>query len=586
MENNKLSIFPYDINKDDTHFVFFETDEFTIWVSLFIEGEFEKIYLVTLIEDLVFKFSENPNYSAKYIKKLIKETLRDFDDLKIEKDKENTSIYLSVLLTDYSNLIYVYMKDYNLKIIRSDEIFFKNEIITNEDVFASTEIFPLKENDEINVLINDIILTKVLINKINTKTKFKTNNIFLQYLFIFSILFIISYFILISMFVNKIYENIENEIKMININKDFNYENNNKIFINIEILLKRLDKKYLFLTRNNITKKEQYINKINIAKKNNEILKKVFEIKELSKILIKNREFLNAKNEYIKIKSKIEEVDNELLEYIEKDIREIDRLVIIQNDELFLTDDDLIKNIKIVDKLIGEYEKSYFDINILDLNEIKSKNQNRINEIKKVLDERNSKLDELIKNDILNAKVELEELIEGYSKLSLNLERESLEKRKIEIDEKIEYLKSEMNELFEKHKKYYDNKEYITSVSYLEKSLYFANLLNNQNKIKEIEGRIRLIYKQKKKDDDENKKIKPVNKEKLEFEIRKSIKLSIEKGDDYLKNNDFEKAYIEYKRALDSMPKVNYSKTTQNEVNKKIEYIKRKMGKKWWELWK
>ncbi|WP_064616793.1 hypothetical protein [Streptobacillus moniliformis] len=52
--------------------------------------------------------------------------------------------------------------------------------------------------------------------------------------------------------------------------------------------------------------------------------------------MIKNREFLKAKNEYINIRAKLEDVSPDLLLDINKDIDDLDKLIMEQNNELFL----------------------------------------------------------------------------------------------------------------------------------------------------------------------------------------------------------------------------------------------------------
>ncbi|CAM3082424.1 Tetratricopeptide repeat protein [Streptobacillus felis] len=266
----------------------------------------------------------------------------------------------------------------------------------------------------------------------------------------------------------------------------------------------------------------------------------------------------------------------------------MNRLLIIQNNELFLNNDDVIKSNDILENILKEYEKSFFNINIKDLEIYKERYKKNIDEIKLKLDNRYVNIEKLINDDIIKSLEEIKFLRDEYLKLGLKNEVEYLNRFEKEVDEKINILEEKMKNNFSQHNSYYNNKEYTTAISYLEKSLYFANLLNNEEKKKEIEGKIRLIYKKKKNIENENikKNEKTLDKEKLEFEIKKSIKLSIEKGDDYLKNDEYEKAFIEYKRALELMGKVNYSKNIRKEVEKKLQYINKKKDKKWWELWK
>ncbi|WP_064611212.1 hypothetical protein [Streptobacillus moniliformis] len=587
MDDRKLNILPCSINEKDTHFVYYETEEFTIWVSIFIEGEGKIELFDSLIEELIFRFTENSIFSAKYIKKLITEILSEFDDRIVVENTENSKIYLSCMLTDYCNVIYVYMKDYFFNIKRSNEIFFKNQIIENKDLIGYTELFPLKENDLIEIYIKDKKNVEFEILKTNQISKFINNNFFIKFLLLSLIVCIFGYFILSNVYINSNFKNIENMFDRINKNK-YNYPSNENILIKIEDKLRLMDNKYIYYSNKNVAKKEKLRNKISEEKKKNDIFKNVFEIKEKIKKMIKNREFLKAKNEYINIRAKLEDVSPDLLLDINKDIDDLDKLIMEQNNELFLIEEDIIKNTNILDNLIEKYKKSKFEIDIKDLEDKKNNNIKLLDDLKIKLDNRYLKIDDILEKNILEGLKEIIYLKNEYDKLKFSKEVEYLSKRELEISDKILNLENEMNELYNKHKKYYDIKEYTTAISFLEKALYYANLLHNNNKIKELEGRIRLIYKQKRKLELENKKKieNPKEKLRLENEIRQSIKLSIEKGDELLKNDEYEKAFIEYKRAIELMDKVNYSKSIKKDIDKKMEYIKKKKSKKWWELWK
>lgn len=100
--------------------------------------------------------------------------------------------------------------------------------------------------------------------------------------------------------------------------------------------------------------------------------------------------------------------------------------------------------------------------------------------------------------------------------------------------------------------------------------------MGDKEKLQEINGRIRYIKKNL------NKSKTP----KLDKEILKSIMFNIKQGDEYLKNNQFEKAYKEYKRALEMAKEIKIDNKILLNTNKKIDFIKNKVSKKWWELWK
>lgn len=588
MENKKIEILPCDINNKDTHFVFYENDEYTIWVSVFIEGERNDDILDNIIEEYIYIFSENEKFTGEYLKKILLKMLDEYEDRKVENDIENSKIFLSCILTDYSNVVYVYMKNYIFNIIRLEEVYYKNEIIDRDDFVGITEIFPLKDNDIINIFLYDENILSIKVNKVNQLTKFTVNSSIKFYFFISLLLLLISYFIFCNIYLNKKIEELEYIVKSINFNTDFDYKNNSIKIENASIKIKKIENKFLYYTTNKIKKREKIINEIIEFKNKNELLKELFNKRNDAKKHIYDREFLKSKEIYSNIQNNINFLSNDWENLINKEIDELNRLLIIQNNELFLNNDDVIKSNDILENILKEYEKSFFNINIKDLEIYKERYKKNIDEIKLKLDNRYVNIEKLINDDIIKSLEEIKFLRDEYLKLGLKNEVEYLNRFEKEVDEKINILEEKMKNNFSQHNSYYNNKEYTTAISYLEKSLYFANLLNNEEKKKEIEGKIRLIYKKKKNIENENKKKneKTLDKEKLEFEIKKSIKLSIEKGDDYLKNDEYEKAFIEYKRALELMGKVNYSKNIRKEVEKKLQYISKKKDKKWWELWK
>ncbi|WP_415669447.1 hypothetical protein, partial [Streptobacillus felis] len=191
MENKKIEILPCDINNKDTHFVFYENDEYTIWVSVFIEGERNDDILDNIIEEYIYRFSENEKFTGEYLKKILLKMLDEYEDRKVENDIENSKIFLSCILTDYSNVVYVYMKNYIFNIIRLEEVYYKNEIIDRDDFVGITEIFPLKDNDIINIFLYDENILSIKVNKVNQLTKFTVNSSIKFYFFISLLLLLI-----------------------------------------------------------------------------------------------------------------------------------------------------------------------------------------------------------------------------------------------------------------------------------------------------------------------------------------------------------------------------------------------------------
>ncbi|WP_155731477.1 hypothetical protein, partial [Streptobacillus moniliformis] len=111
------------------------------------------------------------------------------------------------------------MKDYFFNIKRSNEIFFKNQIIENKDLIGYTELFPLKENDLIEIYIKDKKIVEFEILKTNQISKFINNNFFIKFLLLSLIVCIFGYFILSNVYINSNFKNIENMFDRINKNK-------------------------------------------------------------------------------------------------------------------------------------------------------------------------------------------------------------------------------------------------------------------------------------------------------------------------------------------------------------------------------
>ena len=233
-------------------------------------------------------------------------------------------------------------------------------------------------------------------------------------------------------------------------------------------------------------------------------------------------------------------------------------------------------------EIIEVYKTSSFNINISDL-------EDRLNGYIKDAEKYKLKLEE----DLLNIKILQSEnitlaekkLIEVKSKLeALEDENNML----LKVSEEIKYNKEELEKNFEYGISAYENKNYDNSIEYFKIALEVADKLNDFERIKEIKGRIKYINKKIiEKRNVENVVVRdPYKEENIKKQKLKSIMLSIEKGDEYLKNNEFKNAYMEYKRVIEMSSDINLDKNIKYKTQKKIEYIKKKLNKKWWEVWK
>ena len=235
-------------------------------------------------------------------------------------------------------------------------------------------------------------------------------------------------------------------------------------------------------------------------------------------------------------------------------------------------------SIKDLKEIIEVYKNSKFKINVIDL-------ENKLNEFVEIAEKYKLKVDEDIVNvkilqneNITLAEKKLIEIKNNLEALEDNIRLKEIDEILVNVREEIKYNKDELEKNFNQGLIEYENKNYEDSIEYFKYALNSSEKLNNLERAKEIKDRIRYISKKieekRLKENTIDKNIK--NDENIKKEIMKSIILSIQKGDEYLKNNEFKNAYIEYKRAMDMSNKINIDKTIKNKTQKKIEYIKNK----------
>ena len=421
------------------------------------------------------------------------------------------------------------------------------------------------------------------------KSKFN----FFKYLMIITLL-ILAYIFVIKLYISFQYTEIDKLDNKFRISMKDKKLSKAKEYLNEEIIiLRNLDKKYIFMNKkDSINKLNKKTNKEDILEKIN-LVEKYLENIEKEKGNIKNRKFENSLKEYIKLDNILDIFPDYFISFkdeVVSNIEDINRLIDNKKkeDEFEFLEDKLFSSIKNLKEIIEVYKTSSFNINISDL-------EDRLNGYIKDAEKYKLKLEE----DLLNIKILQSEnitlaekkLIEVKSKLEALEDENKLKEINdmlLKVSEEIKYNKEELEKNFEYGISAYENKNYDNSIEYFKIALEVADKLNDFERIKEIKGRIKYINKKIiEKRNVENVVVRdPYKEENIKKQKLKSIMLSIEKGDEYLKNNEFKNAYMEYKRVIEMSSDINLDKNIKYKTQKKIEYIKKKLNKKWWEVWK
>lgn len=601
-------------------FGYLENDDYGIYSYIKKENEVEDDTLLeTIINISIEEFQNNPEYSMKNIKNII----YTLNEKILEVNIENIEFSMLYIVTDYNSLVYMSCGNLSLNIIRNDNIlisnlldknfiginksfyinttkeniyFVKNDrlVIYSKNLLDLINVYEKLENLEINTT-NSYILSSLEVVEVLDRSLFvnKSKYNIIKYLFMIIILVLI-YFFVINLYISMQYKEIDKLDNKFKIAIEGKNLLKSKEYLNEEIiLLKNLDKKYIFIS------KKDALNKLNKKIQKESILEKLNLIEvnlrniEIEKENIKNRKFENVLKEYIKLENILDifpEYFVKFKEDVEVNIEEITRLINNQKKEKesIFSEDRLFMSIKDLKEIIEVYKNSKFKINVIDL-------ENKLNEYVEIAEKYKLKVDEDIVNvkilqneNITLAEKKLMEIKNNLEALEDDIRLKEVDEILVNVREEIKYNKDELEKNFNQGLIEYENKNYEDSIEYFKYALNSSEKLNNLERAKEIKDRIRYISKKieekRLKENTIDKNIK--NDENIKKEIMKSIILSIQKGDEYLKNNEFKNAYIEYKRAMDMSNKINIDKTIKNKTQKKIEYIKNKLNKKWWELWK
>lgn len=603
--------------KEKYSFGYIENENYTLWIFVAKEKKINEDKLLNKILELgILKYIENPIYSKENINKIIFEINLEIMEEKLINNID-THFSMIYLISDYNSIFFSVLGDFNIKILRNKNIYYELE---NYSTYLSSENIKIVSlNDKLTLLKDDNILiqSKNIIDNISFENEsiqlkkelnekyflasMKFNDILERSIYenknnFVKIIFLIFFIILSYIFFNIYY------VKYI-----FNYmENRNKFYlekikkldlndldieINLDLkIINKLNKKYILLLKKDIEKKELYIfnaNKIlNEYNKLKEILKKLNEVEEY----IYERNFEKALEEYMKEKIIIENFNTEIKIYgvkLEERISILKKLLDNKKreDKYIFDENNIVKSFKEYEDILNTYKKFNLKIYIDDIYLNYEKYKKDVENLKLRINELIIEAEILKVEDIIESKNKYIEIIEILKDLDEKNKLKEMEEKLKQVIEEIEYNKSELDKNYNFSLKEYDDKNYKSALEYIILAKENALKLKEYEKIKEINSRI--IFLNKKIDEIENIKQEKDFKDKNIFlEMKKSMNLSINKGDEYLKQAKYSEAIIEYERALEIMNKLNIDFEIKNKTNKKIEFAKNRLNKKWWEVWK
>ncbi|WP_314010727.1 hypothetical protein [Pseudostreptobacillus hongkongensis] len=607
-------------NIEDKNIVFgyIENETYAMYVFLKKSSKIIDNEILEKLLQISFEmYSEKLIYSKKELDSIIFDLNQYVQDYIEEKEKYNINISYLCVYTDYNSIYFNLVGDFKLSYIRDENMYIDD--LTNEEYLGKNNIlisslkYPvlLKQLDKIVVISKNLdgkinifnidenierednfLLATILIKETkNESLYYKSNKIYyILILIIFSVIiyiFLNSY--IISYKYNKINE-LDKEFKELISNGNLSLSIN-KIKNELD-MLKNLDESYLYFSKKESLKKEKLMIEkeriYNLALKVKEYLKTI----ELTKKEIEKREFEKVLDTYLIIKNKLEEYDENFNYFklnIQKEIENMKKLIEIKSNEneLKKTKESYFEDLNILNEIIYEYTKVGYKIDVSDLVNFKIELENSIDEIKRHIDDEIIQARILKSENISQSKRKYEDILIMLENVKDDIKREEINKELEELNTEIKYNEDELNRNFKQYEIEYDLKNYKISLDYLMSAKYNAEILKNFEKQKEINSRINYIRKILRKNET-NKidlKIKKDEDIRIRNEKKKTVVSSIEQGDEYLKNNEYSKAYTEYIRALEIIEKEKFDEY-KKDLNKKILYVKNKINKKWWEIWK
>lgn len=313
------------------------------------------------------------------------------------------------------------------------------------------------------------------------------------------------------------------------------------------------------------------------------MINKSKELINKNEYILSNEGYIKAKDEYIKNNLDYEEIKNEL----EHGISMTNTLITAVNSEK-LADEDFDNkkysralNVYLeVMKIYEKYNKTQY-VNIVlnqkinfckeEINKIESKTKDLLYQADLILSDDYDKAYELYSicltnYELLNDSSGIDDI---KSKLeNLKNEKESTYKRAMSLKEEAM--------VFIKDKKYKSAIEALIDSNILLKKLANKQEINkNLEHIRQIKALLRT-----------NKELKPVKIVQDDTSlITESINQSIKKGDEYMKNNDWNNAIIEYQRAISFSEKIKANPEIITQLKEKLSYAIKKSNTSWWSKW-
>lgn len=513
-----------------------------------------------------------------------------------------------IISTDLITYNAIILGNISLRHISNNKL--KFETMGNSTCFGgSTDIikgYRLKENellqgDKLLLVHNNI--TKLAIQILKIKQNIAKKNIkkvdkkslIIIFIFLFSIIYIC-----INTFRINRYDRILNSI-----NNDLEIYVKNIEVQNISIEISNLEKVYSQIegTRFLIFPKKRELkykkNKFRL-KEIKEDIEAINDIKEkniLAKECVNKEDFNLAKDIYTKIlKSKTNILNIKNLK--DEALKNISMVKNLENiDELKIKADELYKDFKIK-KAKDLYEK------IFKIYKTYNKNTEFIENIIKECDEKIENINEKLNLLIIESEIQsskdtsrtmnlYKEILKNYEALDDELNIENFNKKMSNLKDTINMYKTQAISLREEAYNYADNKNYKNSIecmlesNKLFKIIRLENELELNNKhIRKIKNIMRTEYRRVNENTKNNRKDikRSVNKN----QIIRSINLSISKGDSFVREDKYNEAIIEYKRALDFCNEISYTGENVEKLKKKLVYVIKKTNKNnlWSNIWK
>lgn len=566
-------------------------ENISIWTIINYDENLYKDYLIDELHSfIVTNILDMNKYKETIFNKLFKKINKFILEIKNDNEiNDDKGMNLLIIISDYNSILVALTMGFKIEVIRNDDKFKEIELkegnligINNYfNLGILTEPFILNKKDIIKITLNNELIIDVLINEINKfslyKKKKKNKYIFVIIFFLLITLYIYINNYTIKNSFNKYYE-LDEKLLVSKL------EDKSQILIEKSNILKNLDKKYIYLSKNNIIKRQIEINNLNVLKLEYMNIMEIIKTEDFIKREIKIRNFSLALDKYKEIYEKIKNYNSIFLDYkikIKKHIEELEKLKENKNyeDDFVLDDENIVSSIKKFKEILKIYQKSSYDINVKDLKEIEKGYNEVLNDLSLRINEMIVKSEVLKENDLLKSKEEylkIKELLVQLNNNTMILEVESAIK---EIEEEIKYLYDEVKKNIYEAENEYESNNFEGALTYYIQAKEYLKKLNEKEKIKEINSKIRIINKKMNKSDGY------INSSKMKNYMIKTIKLSITKGDELLKSNLFDKALIEYTRALEIIDEIKYDENVRNKTIKKIEYIKNKDKKKWWNIW-